>query len=212
MRQATVLEPAANQLPHDIGIHASAVSIEAGDPVNQVITYRSLMVLPGGRRAILRCAEASLMEQPAWACTRCSRTIGPGDTILFGTGGLSHVDCRRPRVLSTEERALLFIHCCDHAIECAPCAGSVRLSELGSDLRGHTNLCPHCRQDLTDSVRAHLYKCDMVSEEVRHWAQAVRAASERLVKASCELGVAADVLRREVEAALQALQEAMRTP
>jgi hypothetical protein len=52
----------------------------------------------------------------------------------------------------------------------------------------------------------------MVSEEVRHWAQAVRAASERLVKASCELGVAADVLRREVEAALQALQEAMRTP
>jgi hypothetical protein len=169
------------------------------------------MVLPGSRCAIVLRDEASLMEQRAWACTRCSRTIGSGDTIMCGTGDLTHVDCRRPRVLSAEERALLFLHCCDHAVECAPCASSFRLSELGSDLRGHTNLCPQCRQDLTDSVRAHLYKCDMVSEEVRHWAQAVRAASERLVKGSCELGVAADVvLRREVETALQALQEAMR--
>ena len=64
--------------------------------------------------------------------------------------------------------------------------------------------------DLTDGVRAHLYKCDMVSETVRRRAQAVRAASERLVKESYELGDAADVLRREVETALQALQEAMR--
>src|SRR5437870_13368675 len=118
MRQATVLEPAANQLPHDIGIHASAVSIEAGDPVNQVITYRSLMVLPGGRRAILLCAENSLMEQPAWACTRCSRTIGPGDTILFGTGGLSHFDFRRPRMLSTKECAILFLLDCHDYVDC----------------------------------------------------------------------------------------------
>jgi hypothetical protein len=150
------------------------------------------------------------MEQQAWACTRCSRAIGPGDTIMFGAGGLSHVDCRRPRVLSAAERALLFLHCRDHAVECAPCASSFRLSELGSDLRGHTNLCPHCRRDLTDSVRAHLYKCDMVSMEVRHWAQAVRAASERLVRESFELGDAAEALRREAETALQALQEAMR--
>jgi len=151
-----------------------------------------------------------MMEQPAWACTRCSRTIGPGDTITFGAGALCHVDCRRPRVLSTEERALLFLYCVDHTVECAPGAGSFPLSELGSDLRGHTNLCPHCRRDLTDIVRAHLYKCDMVSVEVRHWAQAVRAASERLVRESFELGDAAEALRREAETALQALQEAMR--
>ena len=150
------------------------------------------------------------MERQALACTRCSRVIGPRDTIIFGAGGLSHVDCRRPRVLSTEERALLFRHCFDHDVECATCASSFRLAELGSDLRGHTNLCPHCRQDLTDGVRAHLYKCDMVSEEVRHRAQAVRAASERVVKEICELGAAADVSRRAVETALQALQEAMR--
>jgi hypothetical protein len=150
------------------------------------------------------------MERQAWACTRCARTIGPGDTTTFGPGGLSHVDCRRPRVLSVEERALLFLHCYDHAIECAPCAHSVGLSELGSDLRGHTNLCPHCRQDLTDGVRAHFYKCDMVPEEVRHRALAVRVAWERVVKDSGELGDAADVLRRAVETTLQALREAMR--
>jgi len=168
------------------------------------------MVFPGGLCGILLRAEASLMEQQAWTCTRCSRTIGLGDTVMFGTGRLTHVDCRRPRVLSTEERALLFLNCCDHSVECGPCASSFRLSELGSDLRGHTNLCPHCRHDLTDGVRAHLYKCDMVSETVRRRVQAVRAASERLVKESYELGDAADVLRREVETALQALQEAMR--
>jgi len=50
----------------------------------------------------------------------------------------------------------------------------------------------------------------MVSEEVRRRAQAVRVASERLVKESRELGDSADVLRQEVETALQALQEAMR--
>ena len=118
---------------------------------------------------------------------------------MFGAGGLTHADCRRPRVLSTEERALLFLHCGAHSVECAPCVNSFHLSELGSDLRGHTNLCPHCRQDLTDGVRAHLYKCDMVSETVRRRVQAVRAASERLVKESYEPGDAADVLRREVE-------------
>src|SRR5437879_1973715 len=150
------------------------------------------------------------MGQHAWACIRCARTIGSGDTIMFGAVGLSHVDCRRPRVLSTEERALVFLHCCDHSVECAPCASSHRLSELGADLRGHTNLCPHCRQDLTDRVRAHLHKCDMVSEEVRRRAQAVRAASERLLKKSREPGDAAELLRREVETALQALREAMR--
>jgi len=168
------------------------------------------MVFPGGPCAILLRAEAPLMEQQPWACARCSRTIGPGDTIMFGAGGLCHVDCRRPRVLSTEERALLFLHCGDHTVECAPCASSFRLSELGSDLRGRTNLCPQCRQDLTDGVRAHLYKCDMVSEEVRRRAQAVRVASERLVKESSEPGDASDVLRQDVGTALQALQEAMR--
>ena len=53
MRQATVLEPAVDQSTHDIGVHTLAVSIGERDPVNQVITYRHLMVFPGGRRAIL---------------------------------------------------------------------------------------------------------------------------------------------------------------
>jgi hypothetical protein len=53
MRQATVLEPAVDQSTHDIGVHTLAVSIGESDSVNQAITYRSLMVLPFGPRAIL---------------------------------------------------------------------------------------------------------------------------------------------------------------
>ena len=86
------------------------------------------MVIPGGPRIILMTRRPSLMDQPARACTRCSRTIGPGDTIRFGPSRLSSIECGRPQVLSAEERALLFLHCCDHAlccdhaVECAPCA------------------------------------------------------------------------------------------
>jgi len=52
----------------------------------------------------------------------------------------------------------------------------------------------------------------MISEEVRRRAQAVRAVSERLVKESYEPGEAADLLRQEIETAVQALKEAMREP
>ena len=60
-------------------------------------------------------------------CPRCSRTITPGDTIVFGAGGPSHWDCQRPRVLSAEERALLFAYCLGHPVgKCIACIGGLQ--------------------------------------------------------------------------------------
>src|SRR5262245_21331074 len=47
---------------------------------------------------------ALMMEQQKPTCPQCSRMISAEDTIVFGHGRLGHLDCRRPRVLSAEER------------------------------------------------------------------------------------------------------------
>src|SRR5262249_35003079 len=115
-----------------------------------------------------------------------------------------HVDCRRPRDLGSEERALLFKYCFDHAVaECQRCSKSYRRHELAADLMSsRTLLCPTCRADLTDAVRAHLSGCAMLPEEVRLRARDVREASRKLVKRSQEIAARADVLMREAEAAV----------
>jgi hypothetical protein len=112
--------------------------------------------------------------------------------------------------VSPEERALLFRHCYDHAVaECAACVHSYRQSELGSDLvNNRVHLCPNCRADLTESVRAHLYSCAVLPEELRRKLQAAREAVGKLVKRSAS--DPADVLKREAEAAVSALRETMR--
>jgi hypothetical protein len=153
------------------------------------------------------------MEQRGWTCPECSRTISPEDTFTFGLSRLGHLSCRRPRVLSTEERTLLSIYCRDHHVaECVPCAGRFHLREVASidSLGIRSHVCPWCHADLTDSVRAHLYGCAMLPVEVRRRAQAAREAERNLVKQSHRLSDAADVLMREAEAALYALREAMR--
>jgi hypothetical protein len=48
-----------------------------------------------------------MAEQQTATCPECSRTISPEDTIVFHFGILGHLDCRRPRVLSAEERSPL---------------------------------------------------------------------------------------------------------
>src|SRR2546426_11179231 len=126
--------------------------------------------------------------------------ISPEDTIVFGHGLLGHLDCRRPRVLSAEERTLLFIYCRDHQVaECVRCTGKFRLREVASlDLFGiRSHGCPWCHTDLTDSIRAHLYGCAMLPVEVRRRAQAAREAARSLVKQSHQLSDAADVRLRE---------------
>src|SRR2546428_11285105 len=70
-------------------------------------------------------------------CPRCSRTITPGDTIVFGTGGPAHWDCQRPRVLSAEGRALLFAYCLGHPVgKCIAWISDLKLAGLVSDVFG----------------------------------------------------------------------------
>jgi hypothetical protein len=138
-------------------------------------------------------------------CSKCSQPIALTDIIESNNGHLSHIDCKRPHVLTPEERALVFIYCAGHVVaRCPACDVSFRYNELAADILagGRTNMCPRCRQDLTEAVRAHLFRCAMLPSEIRFRAQAVREASQRLVKCAQELRDKPDVLIREVEAAL----------
>ena len=69
--------------------------------------------------------------QQNWMCSQCSRTISSDDTVILPNGRPLHLDCSRPRVLSAEERTLLFIYCWDHQVgECLACAAKFGLAEL----------------------------------------------------------------------------------
>lgn len=138
-----------------------------------------------------------LMDQQK--CPRCLQLLWPDDTVTVSDGRVVHLDCQRSRDLSREERVLLFRYCSDHAAaKCPECDQSFRRQQLGSDLLGHrTHLCPHCRADLTESLRGHLYACAMLPAEVRQRAREVRDVARRLVKDSRQLSDRADVLMRE---------------
>jgi hypothetical protein len=150
------------------------------------------------------------MEQQQWFCPACSKAISPEDTFVLDSGRLSHLDCKRPRVLSPEERVVLFQYCWDHtATECEQCAKSYRVTELASDLfSGREHLCPQCRADLLGSVRAHLYSCAILPAAVLQRLREAREVAQRLVKRGREPSDVADVLMRELEVALHALREA----
>lgn len=150
------------------------------------------------------------MEQQQWICPNCSKAISPDDTFILDSGRLSHQDCRRPHVLSPEERVVLFRFCSEHTVaECEQCAKGYRIPELASDLfSGRENLCPRCRADLIESVRAHLYNCAVLPAAVLQRAREAREVAQRLVKRDGELGDGADVLMRELEVALHTLREA----
>jgi len=155
------------------------------------------------------------MNEQKRSCPQCSQVISPEDTIVFGHGLLGHLDCRRPRVLSAEERTLLFLYCPNHKIaECSTCLRQFFLREIASlDRFGvRLHVCPHCHADLTDSIRAHLYGCTMLPALVRHRAQAAREAARNLVRPSHQVSNRADVRMREAEAALHALRASMRQP
>src|SRR5215470_11727862 len=134
-------------------------------------------------------------------CSKCSEPIMLSDAIKSSKGRLSHIDCSRPGMLTTEENALLFAYCYGHDVAYC-CDLSFRLTELAADAGGRTNLCPRCHRDLTQSARAHLYGCAMLPSEVRLRAQAVREAAQRVVKEAQQLRDRSDVLIREAEAAL----------
>jgi len=88
----------------------------------------------------------------------------------------------------------------------------LRYAELAGDVLGgsRTNMCPRCRRDLTEAIRAHLFRCAMLPSEVRLKAHAVREAAQRLVKESRQARDPSDVLIREAEVALFEAQRALR--
>jgi len=146
-------------------------------------------------------------------CTKCSQPIALTDIFESYDGRLSHVDCKRPQILTPEERTLVFLYCSGHVVAgCPICDLSFRYTELASDILGgsRTNMCPRCRQDLTEAVRAHLFRCAWLPSEVRLRAKAVREAAQRLVKEAQQLRDRSDVLIREAEAALFESQRALR--
>jgi hypothetical protein len=142
-------------------------------------------------------------------CPQCALGLAPGDSVVVASEGrLSHLDCRVPRALGGDERFALICYCFDHSVaHCAQCRRAYREIDLLTDyLSGRTHLCPGCRADLTESIRAHLYSCAMLPEEVRRRARAVREAARRLVKQSHQLMDRADVLTREAEATIATLR------
>lgn len=146
-------------------------------------------------------------------CAKCSKAIALTDIIESTNGHLLHVDCKRPHVLTPEERALVFLYCSGHVVaRCPACDISYRYAQLAADMVGgsRTNMCPRCHRDLTEAVRAHLFRCAMLPSEVRARAQDVRQAAQLLVKESQEIRDRSDVLIREAEATLFRSQRALR--
>jgi hypothetical protein len=146
-------------------------------------------------------------------CSKCSQPIALTDIIESHDGRLSHVDCKRPKVLTPEERALVFVYCSGHVVaRCPVCDVSFRYNELAAEMVGgsRTNMCLRCRRDLTEAVRAHLFRCALLPADVRLLARAVREAAQCLVKESQELRDRSDVLIRESETTLFKRQRALR--
>jgi len=146
-------------------------------------------------------------------CSKCGQLIAVTDIIESNNGHLSHIDCKRPQVLTPEERALVFVYCSGHVVaRCPACDISFRYTELAADILGgsRTNMCPRCRRELTEAVRAHLFRCAMLPSEIRLRVQAVREAAQRLVKEIQQLSDRSDVLIREAESALLEKQRALR--
>jgi hypothetical protein len=84
---------------------------------------------------------------------------------------------------------------------------SYRQFELGSDLvNNRVHLCPNCRADLSENVRAHLYSCLMLPEELRRRLHTAREA----VRQTDQAERLRPCLKREAEADMAALRETMR--
>ena len=143
-------------------------------------------------------------------CPRCLQAVLPDDTVAVEGSQVTHLDCRQPRDLIRQERALMFVYCWGHAAECPACGRSVRLFELDQDRfkRDKTMSCPRCQADLIDRVREHLYACPVSPEVLRHRAREARANTQQLAKQICELRDQADVLMRNAEVAASELRDA----
>src|SRR5215467_12596813 len=123
-----------------------------------------------------------MMAEPS--CPRCSRVLSPDDVVESDGVDVAHVDCRRPRDLTHEERSLLYGYCWAHPIGCPACGRSFRLFELDSTPLEYykRTCCPHCEVDLIESVREHLYACLLSPEVMRRRAREARETARTRVK------------------------------
>ena len=142
------------------------------------------------------------MTQPK--CPRWQQSISVDDTIALDGDQIRHLNCRRPRELRQEERTLLFKYCIGHAVaDCRSCADGFRPHEPVTDLSGnHRHLCPRCRADLTDSIRAHLYACARLPKPVRIRTRELREVTRKVIEQSQQPADHAGPLSRETEAIL----------
>jgi hypothetical protein len=140
--------------------------------------------------------------------------VAPGDTLIFHEGRAFHLDCNRPRMLTPEERAILLAYCAEHVVAtCLACGRGFYLGALASEpLGGRANLCPQCRRDLTEMVRAHLYGCAVLPARVHNQAMALREAARNLVKQSQQLRDHSEVLIAQIvyDASQRALWRSLR--
>jgi hypothetical protein len=151
-------------------------------------------------------------EDAELMCARCFRVLSPDDVVAADGAGIAHVDCRRPRDLTREERSLLYGYCWAHPIDCPACGQSFRLFELDSDPFDSykRTCCARCRVDLIENVRDHLYTCPLSPEVVRRRVRETHETARRLVTQARELGDRADGLMREAEVAANELCDALK--
>src|SRR5262245_8678015 len=83
-------------------------------------------------------------------CHRCLRELSLDDVVESDGARVIHIDCRRPRDLTRQERALLFANCWGHGVACPACDQTIQLFELGPDpFEAHKRTrCPRCQADL----------------------------------------------------------------
>ena len=145
-------------------------------------------------------------------CPRCQRAISADDMVESDGAAIAHVDCRRPRGLTHQERALLYGYCWAHPVMCPTCAQHARLFELTADrLEPHKRtICPRCQTELIETIRQHLYTCGHSPEVVRHRAREARENARKLVKEAHQLLERADLLMREAEVTMTDLRDAMK--
>lgn len=157
-----------------------------------------------------RCPSGTDMAEPK--CPRCFRELSLDDVVESDGVNVVHVDCRRPRDLTRQERALLFGCCWAHRIACPACGQSFQLFELDPDpFEVHKRTrCPRCQTEVIQTVCDHLYACPLSPEISRQRAKETRETARRLVQQAREARDRADVSMREAEVSVSELRDAVR--
>ena len=78
------------------------------------------IVVPGRSRELVLASGRPEARFVQIKCSKCGQLIEVTDIIESNNGHLSHIDCKRPQVLTPEERALVFVYCSGHVVARCP--------------------------------------------------------------------------------------------